>query len=172
MKNFRFPVSWIGLLFLISCSVPVPSPQVEVRVERVISGNTLEVRELNDSGSARKRVRLIGIEAPDLQQTPWGNAAKQQLERLIEGQTLLLEWDIETEDGFDRQWAYLWRDGKLVNEELIAGGYVLAAVRSPNIKYERRFTQAQEKARIMGQGIWDSQTPLRVHPSEFRQNRP
>ncbi|HEY9836982.1 MAG TPA: thermonuclease family protein, partial [Vampirovibrionales bacterium] len=120
MKNFRFPVSWIGLLFLISCSVPVPGPQVEVRVERVISGNTLEVRELNDSGSARKRVRLIGIEAPDLQQTPWGNAAKQQLERLIEGQTLLLEWDIETEDGFDRQWAYLWRDGKLVNEELIA----------------------------------------------------
>ncbi|MCT7983923.1 thermonuclease family protein [Laspinema sp. A4] len=172
MKIFGCPVSWIGLLFLVSCSVPVPSAQVEVRVERVLNGNTLEVRDLSESGSTRKQVRLIGIEAPDLQQTPWGNAAKQQLERLIDGQTLLLEWDIETEDGAAHQWAYLWRDGKLVNEELIAEGYVLAAVRSPNIKYERRFAQAQEKARIMGQGIWDSQTPLRVHPSDFRQNRP
>jgi micrococcal nuclease len=164
-------VSWIGLLFLVGCSVRVPSEQVQVRVERVISGNTLEVRDLSQSGAV-KRVRLIGIEAPDLQQNPWGNAAKQELERLSEGQTLLLEWDIEREDGYDRQLAYLWRDGKLVNEELIAGGYVLAQMRSPNIKYDRRFTQAQEKARIMGQGIWDSQTPLRVHPSDFRQNRP
>ena len=164
-------VSWIGLLFLVGCSVRVPSEQVQVRVERVISGNTLEVRDLSQSGAV-KRVRLIGIEAPDLQQNPWGNAAKQELERLSEGQTLLLEWDIEREDGYDRQLAYLWHDGKLVNEELIAGGYVLAQMRSPNIKYDRRFTQAQEKARIMGQGIWDSQTPLRVHPSDFRQNRP
>ncbi|WP_254566034.1 thermonuclease family protein [Oscillatoria sp. HE19RPO] len=164
-------VSWIGLLFLVGCSVPVRSEQVQVRVERVISGNTLEVRDLSASGAV-KRVRLIGIEAPDLQQNPWGNAAKQQLKRLIEGQTLLLEWDIEKEDGYDRQLAYLWRDGKLVNEELIAGGYVLAQMRSPNLKYDRRFTQAQEQARIMGEGIWDSQTPLRVHPSDFRQNRP
>lgn len=164
-------VSWLGLLFLVSCSVPVRSEQVQIRVERVISGNTLEVRDLSASGGA-KRVRLIGIEAPDLQQNPWGDAAKQQLERLIEGQTLLLEWDIEREDGSDRQLAYLWRDGKLVNEELIAGGYVLAQMRSPNLKYDRRFTQAQEKARIMGQGIWDSQSPLRLHPSDFRQNRP
>ena len=164
-------VFWIGLLFLVGCSFPVRSEQVQVRALRVISGNTLEVRDLNPSGAA-KRVRLIGIEAPDLQQKPWGNAAKQQLERLIDGQTLLLEWDIEREDGYDRQLAYLWRDGKLVNEELIAGGYALAQVRSPNIKYDRRFAQAQEKARIMGQGIWDSQTPLREHPSDFRQNRP
>ncbi|AFY81065.1 thermonuclease family protein [Oscillatoria acuminata] len=164
-------ISWIGLLFLVGCSIPIRSEQVQVRALRVLSGNTLEVRDLSASGGA-KRVRLIGIEAPDLQQKPWGDAAKQQLERLIEGQTLLLEWDIETEDGSDRQLAYLWRDGKLVNEELIAGGYVLAQMRSPNLKYDRRFTQAQEKARIMGQGIWDSQTPLRVHPSDFRQNQP
>lgn len=162
----------MGLLFLVGCSGPVRSEQVQVRVERVISGHTLEVRDLSESSSVPKRVRLIGIEAPDLQQNPWGNAAKQQLERLIDGQTLLLEWDIEKEDGYDRQLAYLWRDGKLVNEELIARGYALAQVRSPNIKYDRRFAQAQEKARIMGHGIWDSQTPLRVHPSDFRQNRP
>lgn len=171
MKIFRCPVSWIGLLFLVSCSVPVRNEQVQVSALRVISGNTLEVRDLSASGGV-KRVRLIGIEAPDLQQNPWGNAAKQELERLIDGQTLLLEWDTEREDEYDRQLAYLWHDGKLVNEELIAGGYVLAQVRSPNLKYDRRFTQAQEKARIMGQGIWDSQTPLRVHPSEFRQNQP
>lgn len=172
MKIFRCPVSWMGLLFLVGCSMPVRSQHLQVKVERVISGNSLEVRDLSASGSVPKRVRLIGVEAPDLQQNPWGNAAKQELERLTDGQTLFLEWDIEREDGSDRQLAYLWRDGKLLNEELIAGGYVLAQVRSPNLKYDRRFAQAQEKARIMGEGIWDSQTPLRVHPSDFRQNRP
>ncbi len=172
MKFFRGSVFLMGLLFLISCSSPVPPQHLQVTVERVISGNTLDVRDLSQSSPGTKRVRLIGIEAPDLQQDPWGNAAKQQLERLIQGQTLVLEWDVEVEDEYDRHLAYVWRDGKLVNEELIAGGYVLAAVRSPNLKYDRRFAQAQEKARIMGEGIWDSQTPLRLHPSEFRRNRP
>jgi micrococcal nuclease len=172
MKMFRDPVTWIGLLLLTSCSLSVRSEHLQVKVERVISGNTLEVESWNESGRVTKRVRLIGIEAPDLQQHPWGDAAKQELERLIDGQTLLLEWDVEVTDGYDRHLAYLWHDGKLVNEELLAKGYALATVRSPNIKYDRRLAQAQEQARIMGVGIWDAQNPLRLYPSEFRREGP
>ncbi|MBE9017113.1 thermonuclease family protein, partial [Chroococcidiopsidales cyanobacterium LEGE 13417] len=38
-------------------------------------------------------MRLAGIEAPDIQQQPWGHAAKQQLEATVNSKTVTLELD-------------------------------------------------------------------------------
>ena len=143
-----------------------------VKVERVVSGNTIEVVGKTDQGTLSARVRLIGIEAPDLKQLPWGEEARNKLEELINGQQVLLESDVEETDQYDRRLGYIWRDRKLVNEQIVAAGYALAALRSPNTKYNQRLLEAQEFARIMQQGIWNPQNPMRVTPSEFRrQNR-
>lgn len=139
-----------------------------MRVDRVLSGQTLEVSQ-QDSQALSERVRLIGIEAPSLEQAPWGNAARQRLERLINGKPVLLESDREPKDRYERRLAYLWSDGKLLNEQLVAEGLVLAVPRSPNIKYDQRLHRAQEKARILGLGIWNPDKPMRTSPSEFRQ---
>jgi micrococcal nuclease len=152
-------------LMLLTACQSVPKPQgLTAQVERVLSGQTVEV----GGAAASQRVRLIGIDAPDLEQLPWGTAARDRLEQLIAGATVLLETDAAPTDPQNRLLAYLWRDGVLINQQLVAEGLVLAAVRSPNFKYDQQFAQAQEKARALGLGIWNPQQPMRQTPSEFR----
>lgn len=140
-----------------------------MKVQRTVSGQTIEIVRTADKIALLEQVRLIGIEAPDLKQQPWGEAAKNQLEQLVGGKQVLLELDVEEKDRFDRFLAYLWEDGVLVNERLVKEGYALATVRSPNKKYQQRLVNAQEWARLMGKGIWNPKQPLRQTPGEFRQ---
>ena len=139
---------------------------------RVVSGQTIEVLDSTGRDPLAKPVRLLGIEAPNWsKQQPWSLAAKQRLEVLIQpDKTVLLEFDVEsdrvTNDGAYLRLAYLWHDNQLLNEVLVEEGFVLANSRSPNIKYEQRLSHAQEKARLMGVGIWNPQNPMRQDPSE------
>jgi len=117
------------------------------------------------------QVRLVGIDAPDLQQQPWGQAAKERLEVMIEGRPVLLEFDVQDKDTFGRRLAYVWQDGVLLNEKLVKEGYVLWVARSPNHKYDQRLARAQEWARLMGLGVWNPEQPMRLTPAEFRRSR-
>lgn len=138
---------------------------------RVISGQSIEVANIADAATP-ERVRLIGISAPDLKQEPWGLDAKTKLEQMIAGKPILLELDLEPKDRFEQTQAYVWQGGKLLNEQLTSEGYVLAVPRSPNSKYDLRLARAQEKARLLGVGIWNPDKPMRQTPNEFReQNR-
>ena len=155
------------LLLITSCQ-PTTTPDGPLtRIERVVSGQTLEIT--NGKSKVIQRVRLIGIKAPDLRQKPWGPQARKQLEHLIDGKPVLLEFDVEKEDRYQRKLAYVWQGNILLNEKLVADGYVLAASQLPNTKYDKRLMRAQEKARIMGRGIWDSNQPMRLTPTEFRE---
>jgi len=136
-----------------------------VQVLRVVSGQTLEAISMGET----LRVRLAGIEAPDIQQHPWGQAAKKHLQAMLSNKTATLELDGQP-DRFGRQWAYVWQNGKLLNEELLKEGYVLWDGRSPDRKYDDRLEKAQAWGRIMGHGIWNDKQPMRQTPAEFRQS--
>ena len=190
-KIYRFylysPSPWrVGLvcwclLLLMGCSSPTKPPQgLSVTIERVVSGQTLEWVDTSKQPALLQRVRLIGVDAPDLRQQPWGYEAKKHLEEMIaekrDGQLVwepvLLESDVEEVDRFDRKLAYVWKDGVLLNEQLVKEGYVLAVPRSPNNKYDDRLARAQDYARIMGKGIWNPENPMRVTPNQYQyQNR-
>ncbi len=156
-------------LLLVSCRSSIAPSGMTVKIERVVSGNTLEILGQNNQEQLFEKVRLIGIDAPDLKQQPWGLAAKQQLENMINNETVLLETDLENKDRYGRLMAYIWQKDLLLNEQLIAAGYALYVPRSPNNKYNQRFARAQEKARLLGLGIWNPQQPMRLTPAEFRQ---
>lgn len=146
---------------------------MQVKVVRVLSGQSLEVKNIDNpkmTGSlsdSSLKVRLVGIDAPLTQQQPWGEAVKQRL-AMIDGKTVMLEFDIQQQDSFGRHLAYVWQDGELLNEQLVKEGYALWSARSPNHKYDQRLENAQAWAKLMGRGIWDSQKPMRVTPAEFR----
>ncbi|WP_444542307.1 thermonuclease family protein, partial [Cylindrospermopsis raciborskii] len=57
---------------------------VQARVVRVVSGQTLEVAKIGDPTNSVSSVRLIGLDAPDLRQYPWGEDARKLLEKLIQ----------------------------------------------------------------------------------------
>lgn len=149
-------------------------------MQRVVSGQTLEVLNPTQQSALIERVRLIGIEAPDIKQQPWGEAAKNHLEQVLTKanaqqlvlDTVFLEPDIQEKDSSGRWLAYVWHEGVLLNEQLVKEGYVLAAPRAPNSKYDSRFARAQEYARIMGYGIWNPDQPMRLTPAEFRRKNP
>ncbi len=162
------------------CQSAKPPQGLTVKIERVVSGQSLEWVDTNKQPPLIERVRLIGIDAPDMRQQPWGFGAKKRLEQMI-GDTksqqlvlkpVLLESGMESLDQFGRRLAYVWKDAVLLNEELVKEGYVLAVPRSPNNKYDHRLMRAQEYARLMGRGIWNPEKPMRLTPTEFqRQNR-
>jgi micrococcal nuclease len=160
------------LLLLVSCqakSQPTDN-QMQVKVARVLSGQSIEVLGMAEQPNYASPVRLIGIDAPDLRQDSWGDKAKESLEKLIGDaeQSVKLELDLETKDQFGRTLAYVWKDKQLLNEEIVKKGYALFVGRSPNHKYDQRLERAQQWARIMGEGIWNPKNPMRQTPAEFR----
>jgi micrococcal nuclease len=91
-------------------------------VSFVIDGDTL----LLDDGS---RVRLIGVDTPethDRTRRPelWGAEADAFTRAIVErgGGRVRLQFDDERLDKYQRYLAYVWIDGKLLNEELIRAG--------------------------------------------------
>ena len=158
---------------------------IPARVERVLSGQAIEVTILNQEPPERKQIRLAGIDAPDRRQTPWGSAAQEKLTTLVgeNNPQKLVELELlpaapspnPAPPGEGRTLAQVWRKRVLLSQELVKGGYVLAKLPketdelTPN-KYQAGLLQAQDQARIMGVGIWDPSQPLRLEPSEFRKH--
>jgi micrococcal nuclease len=178
MKNKKLWRLWAQTIFIFFCSslligcpstIQTASNPSEVKVARVVSGQTLEVLGI-EQPNLISQVRLIAVDAPDLRQRPWGDDAKQLLETLIgdTNKSVKLELDLEAKDKFGRTLAYVWKDNLFLNEEILKQGYALFGARSPNHKYDRRLERAQQWARVMGQGIWNSDKPMRLTPAEFR----
>jgi len=155
-------------LTIVSCSASQNPEGSRIRVERVVSGQTLEYLDPTTPTPTMQQVRLIGIAAPDLNQSPWGRAARERLRQLTQGQDVLLELGSESRDRYNRVLAYVWLEGVLLNQQLVEEGYVLAEEQLPNTKYSQTLEHAQLEARLMERGIWNPQQPLRLTPHEFR----
>ena len=161
------------LLLLLGCQAKKNAFRegaLPIQVERVVSGQTLQVMGLREQPSLISEVRLTGISAPSTRQRPWGEASKQRLMELIENKSspVRLEFDVEAKDEYGRTLAYVWKDKMLINEQLIKEGHALFRTRSPNHKYDLRLERAQHWSRLMGKGIWNPEDPMRLSPSEFR----
>lgn len=155
------------LVFMFGCNARQPNLSlISAEVERVVSGQTIEIATAENRDFTK--VRIIGIDAPDLQQSPWGQAAQQRLTELIStSKRVGLESETTTLDSFNRLLAHVWHNETLVSEQLVKEGCVLANTKYPH-KYSQRLVDAQEYARLMGYGIWNPQQPLRQSPQQFR----
>ena len=124
-----------------------PAPCV---VERVADGDTFTCRD-------GRRVRLIGIDTPELAQGKSGHQARAALGRLLPpGTSARLERDVAARDRYGRELAYVWNGSRLVNEALVLEGWAMLYTVPPNVKYAERLERAQKKARIAGAGLWAS----------------
>lgn len=148
-----------------------PEQAVQATVQQVISGHTLEVIVPSLANNQIQRVRLIGLDAPNPAQRPWGVQAMEYLRR-VDKQTVLLEFDLEQQDAYNRLLAHVWYQGELLNVALLGEGYALMDSSLPNVRYEAELRRAQESARLQGLGIWDPANPMRQTPDEFREQLP
>lgn len=156
------------LIFLTGCQSMVPSQGLTVEAKHIISGREFEVAGVVAAPDVTERIRLEGIDVPDVSQQPWGEAAKAYLEQRLRNQTVLLETDAEPRDAIGRRLAYVWQSRVLLNEALVANGYAIVTPHPPNSKYDQRLIHAQAYARVLGLGVWKPDQPLQVSPAEFR----
>jgi micrococcal nuclease len=128
-------------------------PDVPQHVERVIDGDTLMLQ-------GHVRVRLIGVDTPETKHPrkpvePLGPEASEFTRSQVEDRDVKLGFDRERRDRYGRVLAYVYVDGKLLNEEIIRAGFSRAETQ---YKFDRamalRFLRAEDEARKAGRGIW------------------
>jgi micrococcal nuclease len=154
---------WILLLMVLVAALRfaqreplwAPDPQQPVRVKRVIDGDTLVIANGD-------RVRLLGIDTPELGRgghpaEPWAEAARDFLKTAVEGRDISLGFDREPTDKYGRRLAYVYRNGTLINEEIIRAGFSRAVTRFPyHESMKVRFRNAEREARTHKRGLWSA----------------
>lgn len=117
------------------------------------------------------RVRLIGIDAPELNQRPFGPQAAAALGRMIPvGAEIQLEPDVEGRDRYGRQLAYLWSGSRMVNWRMVHDGWAVLLTHPPNVQYAETFARAERLAREGSRGLWGV-GGFECRPAEHRARR-
>src|SRR5262249_21666373 len=129
-------VSFLSLFFLL-CAAPARTAISDNRNERsdpvlvkyVVDGDTIDVASLG-------RVRLLGIDAPELGRAPetpapFAQQARDKLASLVLNRWLRLEYDGERNDAYRRRLAYVMLEtGVFVNAVLVREGLARVSARS------------------------------------------
>jgi micrococcal nuclease len=129
-------------------------------VVKVIDGDTIHVR----LADRIEKVRYIGMNAPELYhptlgEQPGGREAAQANRKLVEGQTVRLELDVQERDRYGRLLAYVYIGATMVNAELVAQGYAQVMTIPPNVKHQDLFLKLQRQARALQLGLWKDAGP-------------
>ncbi len=142
----------------------------EARVVKVYDGDTVLLRMEGETSLAR----LIGFDAPEMGQKPWGEKAREHLRALLKAS----RWHVTAEAGFEhydkynRLLVYLWTaDKTFVNEKMLADGYAFLFTFQPNSKYVDVFIKAQRLAREKKLGVWGPDG-LKERPVEYKKKHP
>lgn len=101
------------------------------------------------------RVRLIGIDTPEMNQRPFGEQAAAALGEMIRvGSIVQLEPDVEARDRYGRVLAYVWVGGAMANWRMVREGWAVLLTYQPNVQYVEAFTDAVRRAREEKRGLW------------------
>jgi len=141
---------WYRILVLL-LFVPIAAFAWTGTCVRVVDGDDLVVLQ---SGK-EKRIRLFGVDAPELGQ-PYGMEAKKELEGLVLGKKVNIY--STKKDRYGRTLGWVTREGVEINGELVLRGSAWWYV-----KYAREedgLQTAQEIAQSTKSGLWGLEKPI------------
>ncbi|MBU3933118.1 MAG: thermonuclease family protein [Candidatus Omnitrophica bacterium] len=137
-----------------------------ILVTRAVDGDTLVLEN-------KERVRLIGIDTPEMHESNKLNRDAQRsgqdvetikqlgrqsyafTKKLVEGKRVRLEFDVERFDKYKRILAYVYlEDGTFVNARIVQEGYASLMTYPPNVKYADLFLKLYQEARQNQRGLW------------------
>jgi micrococcal nuclease len=133
-----------------SAQRPAMATRSQCVVARVADGDTFTCTD-------GRRVRLIGIDTPELRQGESGRQALEALSRFLPENTAVgLETDAAPRDRYSRVLAYVWVGSRLVNEAMVRDGWAMLYTVPPNVRHAERLEQAQREARNARAGLWSA----------------
>lgn len=117
-------------------------------VVRIVDGDTVQL------GSG-ERLRYIGIDAPEGGDCYSREAIARNRALVLDKEVRIVK-DTSERDRYGRLLGYVYVDDSFVNEELVRGGYAVAAAYPPDTKYERTFAEAESEALAAKVGLWSA----------------
>ena len=139
----------LALTFTLILLLPISTAHADITGKpRVIDGDTIHIGDT--------KIRLHGIDAPEMKQTcrtskgkeqMCGVLSKQALERLVKGQDVTCKGD--TRDRYKRLIAVCYVGQLNINEQMVADGWALAYRR-----YSTDYVRAETLAKSRREGMW------------------
>ncbi len=137
----------------------------ECHLVRVVDGDTLVVSQhAADSTSSTNthqfKIRLLGVDTPETVKPnhpvePFGPEAAKFTRRFVAEGTLSVRLDRRRQDRYGRWLAYVYRDGEMLNLELLRQGLARVSIYpGDSATIGRKLRQAEESARQAKTGIW------------------
>ncbi len=131
---------------------------IQASIVRVVDGDTIKIKLDNNK---EETIRLLLVDTPESVHPtkpvqPFAIEASNFVKKLLPvGKDVEVELGTNERDKYGRLLAYLYTDGKMVNQLLLEKGYArVAYVFAPNTKYIDEFRDIQEKAQLNEIGIW------------------
>lgn len=166
-RRLRYRRILLVLLALLLVSIYVARPsgddvaiydRQEFIVTRVIDGDTIDVAP--HPGAAPTRVRLLGVDAPELRGDDgspehWADAARRYAAGRSHNRSVMLKLETtRTRDKYRRLLAYVHlSDGETLNFALVREGHAYADRRFRHTM-RSQYEQAENGARKKGTGLW------------------
>ncbi|MDQ7822721.1 MAG: thermonuclease family protein [Candidatus Eremiobacteraeota bacterium] len=149
----------LAALFFITVLVAPSWSDDKATVTSIIDGDTVEV---TFADGAVKKVRLIGINAPELFEPEknarvLAQASKKHLSELALNAQVELAYDETKSDMYGRTLAFLWKGSVMINEQMIGEGYARAYLKFPFQNcYMEVFQKAENFAKTRRLGLWSN----------------
>ena len=161
-KNIKKKIIYFTLSIFISISL--------VHAREIVLDAKLEVIDGDTIKQGKKRIRLYGIDAPELKQKcedhngkKWdcGQAAKIRLNQTIYGKQVLCK--VKGKDRYKRVLAICYVNGTDINEHMVREGLA-----ESYRQYSDIYESAEEYARSNKKGIWSGELEAL---SKYRKNK-
>ncbi|WP_456301450.1 thermonuclease family protein [Heyndrickxia sporothermodurans] len=133
-----------------------PSNRVPVTLTKTVDGDTIKVMYKGKEES----VRYLLIDTPESKKPgscvqPYAESAFNRNKQLVNSGKLTLEFEKSERDKYDRLLAYVFVDGKSVQETLLKEGYArVAYIYEPPYKYLSKYQNAEDMAKNKHSNIW------------------
>lgn len=164
--NFRKLAAPIFLFLLFAFSVRAQTELVRVRLVRIHDGDTITVK---DASKRNFKIRLIGIDAPELKQK-FGEKARRELKRILRRDKENIIVKTFGLDRYNRILAQVFINQTDIGLELLQNGFVWFYDSSELPKTDwKLYRDAFEKAKETKTGLFANEKA--VNPKDFRRRK-
>lgn len=159
-------IGWLSGVLLCLCSSPaVQAQSLSGSVLSIGDGDTIRMH----SGSGIKTIRLACIDTPETAQSPYGGAARQQLQSLLPVGSAI-EVKVKATDRYGRSVGEITRNGRNINQALVGSGAAFVYWQYIQGCDRQTYSRLENEARLKAVGVWSVKGGI-LRPWDFRSGR-
>ncbi len=159
-------------------TIVVEIPKIKNEQNKKLQITTNKTLSVNAENTTTWTVRLIGVDTPEsraslyIDEAPFGKESLAYTEkRLLKSKNIILVFDEQLFDKFNKHLAYVYfPSGECLNITLLKEGYGWIRKHAFDIKFDKEFVNAQEKARTRKKGVWNAYVTKGILREEYKQS--